>query len=228
MRKLSVLSIACALSLGACSDDPTEPVNGDVITLTQSQAVALVAKVESFGAQDATLRALSDTVDVVIKAGAQVRRIDVTSDLGNGSYWAVSLQMFAGTTSTFHVIAFDDPSNPTRFIILGGAVLGSASPVNSATGSIGTTGTTSLTGHLLTTSGTAVSAWHVSAGTASFVVHPTSQACPAFVGPGNCASLTMDATFNFTSSVPDHNGSATGQRTASGAAEGIPGVRLSP
>ena len=228
MTKHSVVSIALALSIVACSDDPTEPVNGDVITLTQGQAVALVAKVESFGAQDATLIGLSDTVDVVIKAGAQARRIDVTSDIGSGSYWAVSLQVVAGTTSTFHVVAFDDPSNPTRFIILGGAVLGSATPVNSASGAIGTNGTTSLTGHLLSTSGTAVSAWHVSGGTLSFVVHPTAQACPGFVGGGSCVSLTMDVAFNFTASVPDQNGPATGQRTGSGAAEGIPGVRLSP
>ena len=226
MKAVSMLSLALASSLVAFSDDPTEPPNDSVITLTQSQAVALIAKVESFGAQDASLAALSDTVDVVIKAGAQARRIDVESDIGNGPYWAVSLQMFAGTTSTFHVIAFDDPSNPTRFIILGGAVLGSTTPVNSASGQIGTNGTTSLTGHLLSTSGTAVSAWHVSGGTLSFVVDPTTQACPGFSGPGNCVSISTDATLNFTASVPE--GAATGQRTASGTAEGIPGVRLSP
>ena len=228
MTKRWLGSMALALSLGACSDDPTEPVNGDIITLTPSQAVALVAKVESFGAQDATLRALSDTVEVVIKAGAQARRIEVTSDIGNGPYWAVSLQMFAGTTSTFHVIAFDDPSSPTRFIILGGAVLGTSTPVNSASGSIGTNGTTSLTGHLLSASATPVSAWHVSAGSVSFVVHPTTQACPSFVGPGSCTSMDIDAVFNFSASIPDQNGGATGQRTAAGTGTGIPGVRLSP
>jgi hypothetical protein len=226
MKHLSIATIVFALSLGACSDDPTGVPGDDLITLTQSQAVALIAKVEAVGAEDATLAALSDTIDVVIKAGAQARRIDVTSDLGNGPYWAVSLQIFAGTTSTFHVLAFDDPSNPTRFLILGGAVLGSATPVTSASGSIGTNGTTSLTGHLISISGTAVSAWHVSGGSLSFVSHPTTQACPGFVGPGSCVSLTMDATFNFTASVPD--GSATGQRTATGTADGIPGIRLSP
>jgi hypothetical protein len=226
MKALSFASLALAFSLAACSDDPASPASGDLITLTSSQAVALVAKVESFGAQDASLGALSDTVDVVITAGAQARRIDVTSDIGNGPYWTVSLQMFAGTTSTFHVIAFDDPSNPSRFLILGGAVLGSSVPVTSASGSIGTNGTTSLTGHLLTVSGSGVSAWHVSGGSLSFDLHPTTQTCPGFTGSGNCVPITMDATFNFTASVPD--GSATGQRTASGSAQGIPGVRLSP
>lgn len=226
MKARTVASLALAFSLGACSDDPASPPSGDLITLTASQAAALIAKVESFGAQDASLAALSDTVDVVIKAGAQARQIDVSSDIGNGPYWAVSLQMFAGTSSTFHVIAFDDPSNPTRFIIVGGAVLGSATPVNSASGSIGTNGTTSLTGHLLSTSGSAVSAWHVSGGTVSFVVHPTTQACAGVSGPGSCVSITTDVALNFTASVAE--GAATSQRTATGSAEGIPGVRLSP
>jgi hypothetical protein len=226
MRVLSVASIALVLSLSACSNDPTGIPNDDVITLTQAQANALIAQVESFGQQDVTLAALSDTIDVVITAGAQARRIDVTSDIGNGPYWAVSLQIFAGTTSTFHVIAFDNPSNPTRFLILGGAVLGSATPVETASGSIGTNGTTSLTGHLLSVSGTGIAAWHVSDGSLSFDLHSTSQSCPGVSGPDDCVSITMDATFNFTGSVPE--GSATGQRTATGSADGIPGVRLSP
>ena len=228
MKKLHVAWIASAVVLSACSDDPAGPADGDVIILTQSQAVALIAKVESFGAQDASLAALSDTIDVVIKAGAQARRIDVTSDIGNGPYWAVSLQMFAGTTSTFHVIAFDEPSNPTKFIILGGAVLGSSTPVNTASGAIGTTGLVSLTGHLYSVSGTGIAAWHVSAGTSSLTAHPTTQACQGFAGPGNCVAITMDATFNFTASVPDQNGTATGQRVATGSVTQIPGVRLSP
>lgn len=226
MRRLSLMPLAFVLMLSACSDDPTEPVNGDVITLTQAQATALVTKVESFGAQDATLRALSDTIDVVIKAGAEARRIEVTSDIGNGPYWAVSLQVVAGTTSTFSVVAFDDPSNPTRFIILGGAVLGSSTPVNSASGSIGTNGTTSLTGHLLSQIDGTVFAWHVSGGSESFTVHPTTQSCPSFSGPGTCMPITVDVTFNFTASIGQSTISS--QRTGSGSGVGIPGVRLSP
>lgn len=226
MRKLWMGPVTLALALSACSDEPTEPVNEDVITLTQAQAVALVTKVESFGAQDATLRALSDTIDVVIRAGAQARRIEVTSDIGNGPYWAVSLSVVSGTTSTFSVVAFDDPSNPTRFIILGGAVLGSASVVNTASGSIGTTGTTSLTGHILMILDNSLFAWHVSGGSLSFTVHPTTQSCPSFVGPGTCVSITTDATFSFTASIG--TGTISSQRTASGTGVGIPGVRLSP
>lgn len=226
MKTLS--AIALALTLSACSEDPSGPTTGELITLTQSQAAAVIAKVEALGTVDASIAALSDTIDVVIKAGAQARRIDVTSDIGDGPYWAVSLQVFAGTTSTFHVMAFDEPSNPTRFIVLGGAVLGSSTPVNSASGSIGTSGSVSLTGHLYSVSGTDISAWHVGAGSSSLVAHPSTQACPGFVGPGTCVSITMDATFSFTSSVPDVNGSATGQRTATGSVSEIPGVRLSP
>ena len=91
--------------------------------------------------------------------------------------------------------------------------------------SIGTDGTTSRTGHMFSVSGSQVSAWHVNAGTATLTAHPTTQACPAFPGPGTCVSSTMDVAFNFSGSVAE--GAATGQRVASGAVTDIPGVRLS-
>lgn len=225
MRKLAALTVAFAFTLSACSNDPIAPTTGEVITLTAAQAAALVAKVESFGEEDASLAALSDTIDVVIKAGAQARQIDVTTDIGAGPYWAVALQMHGGTSTSFHVIAFNEPTNPTRFIILGGASLGSAQPVNSNSGNIGTDGNTSRTGHLYSVSGGQLSAWHVSGGTLSFTANSTSTSCPGFTGPGTCVALTMDAAFNFTTVVPGNG--TTGQRTASATVTAIPGVRLS-
>jgi hypothetical protein len=226
MRRIALASIALILASG-CSDDPDPagPSSGQTITLTASQAASLVARMESFGAGDPSIAALADTIDVVIKAGAEARRVDVTTDLGEGPYWAVSLQMFQGTTTTFHVVAFNDASNPTQFIILGGASLGSSSPVISMSGAIGTSGGESRTGHLYSVAGTEVSAWHASGGAVAFTAHPTSQACSNFPGPGSCVSSSMDATFSFTSTVPDQ--AATGQRTASGTLTALPGVRLS-
>ena len=224
MRRTALVTMALILAT-ACSDDPSGPSNGETITLSATQAASLMGRIEAIGVKDPSFAALADTIDVVIKAGAEARRIDVTTDLGAGPYWAVSLQMFHGTTTTFHVVAFDDASNPTRFIVLGGASLGSSSPVTSLSGAIGTNGSESLTGHLYSTSGTDVSAWHASGGSVSFTAHPTSQACSNFPGPGTCVSSTMDATFAFTNTVPDQ--SATGQRTASGTLTALPGVRLS-
>ena len=224
MRRTALATIVLIL-VTACSDDPAGPSNGETITLSASQAASLMAQIESIGANDPSVAALADTIDVVIKAGAAARRVDLTTDLGAGPYWAVSLQMFHGTTTTFHVVAFNDVSNPTRFIVLGGASLGSSTPVAGLSGPIGTNGSESLTGHLYSTSGTQVSAWHASGGSVSFTAHPTSQACSNFPGPGSCVSSTMDATFTFTNTVPE--APATGQRTASGTLTGLPGVRLS-
>jgi len=222
--KKSFAAFALLLTL-ACTDSPSGPTTGALITLTSAQAASLVARIEAAGAQDASIAALADTVDVVIKAGAQARQVDIATDLGDGPYWAVSLHRFGGSTTSFDVIAFNEPSNPTRFIIVAGVALGGSQPASSVSGSIGTDGTTSRTGHLFSVSGSQVSAWHVSAGTATLTAHPTTQACPAFPGPGSCVSSTMDVTFNFSGSVAE--GAATGQRVASGAVTDVPGVKLS-
>ena len=219
---------------GACSDDNgTDPGNGELVTLTSAQAAAIVARVEAFGAQDASLAALADTVDVVVKAGAEARRIAVTTDLGATEYRAVSLHLPSSlsspASSTFHVIAFDDPSNPTRFIILGGWAQGVGStPPTAVTGSLsGPTSSTSVTAHLFSVSGSQVSVWHATAGSSSLAANATGQACTGFTGPGTCVRSNVNATFAITGSVAGQGSAATGQRVASGDVSNIPGIRVS-
>ena len=233
MKKTSAILALC-VTLAACSDDdPAGPTTGDLITLTSAQAAALVAKVESFGSTDPSLAALSDTVDVVVKAGAQARRIDVTTDLGSGPYWAVSLHMpntvSSPASSTFHIIAFNEPTNPTRFIILGGwqQGVGSSAP-NTVSGSLsGPTSTTSVTAHLFSVSGTQVSAWHATDGTSYMTSGTTSGSCVGFTGPGTCTPASMDISFTISGSIAGSGTAATGERTAAGNVVGIPGIRLS-
>jgi hypothetical protein len=233
MNKFIALSAASSLALAGCSESKTGPTTGELITLTSAQAAALVGRMESFGANDPTLAALADTVDVVIKAGAQARMIDVTTDLGSGPFWAVSLHMpntiSSPASSTFHIIAFNEPNNPTQFIILGGWQQATgANPPNTVTGSLsGPTSTTSVTAHLFSVSGSAVSAWHATAGSSYMTSATTSGSCVGFTGPGTCAPATMDISFNISGSVAGAGTAATGQRTASGTVNGIPGIRLS-
>lgn len=234
MRHLPTAAIALLLVSAACGDDGTGPTTGELITLTSAQAAALVAQVEEFGAADPNLASLSDTVEVVIKAGAQARRIDVTTDLGSGPFWAVSLHMpstmSTPAASTFHVIAFNEPSSPTQFLIFGGWAQGAGStPPTAVTGSLsGPTATTSVTAHLFSVSGGQLSMWHATAGSSGLNSNGTQESCPGFAGPGTCTRATMDATFSITASVPDQNSAATGQRTATGSVADIPGIRISP
>lgn len=233
MKKLVATSTLCLVLAGCSTDDGTGPTTGDLITLTAAQAAALVSSVESFGALDPNLASLADTVDVILKAGAEAKRIDVTTDLGSGPFWAVSLHMpstmSSPASSTFHVIAFNEPNNPTQFIILGGWAQGSGStPPTTVNGSLsGPTSTTSVTAHLFSVSGSAVSVWHATSGGSVLTSSTTGQSCPGFTGPGTCVRGAMDVSFSITGTVAGAGSAATGQRTASGTVTGIPGIRLS-
>jgi hypothetical protein len=230
MKATSLASVTLALSLAACSDDPNGPPNGEVITLSAGQAAALVSRIESFGASDPTLQALADTIDVVIKAGAQARRVEITNSQGGSLFYAVSLHRTNAQSnpawSTFHIIAFDDPTTPTIFVILGGSAFatGSSTPPGSAAGPIGAGASNSLTGHLFAVSGNQVSSWNASGGTSSMTADATTQQCDGFAGPGTCVKSAMDASFTITASVAGNG--TTGARTWSGTITGAPGIQL--
>lgn len=234
----NVLALAGVVALLGCeSDEIVIPVTtGEVITLTQAQAATLVSRMQSFssGSTDPTLAALSDSARFVLKAGAEARQISVTTDLGAGPYWAVSIhrtRVGTGTSpqswSTFNVIAFNEPNDPTRFIVLGGFnQVSGTTPPTSVSGPIGGASNSSLTAHLFSVSGSQVSAWHASAGTSSLVATPSSETCAGFSASGmTCVKSTMTANFNITTTVPGNG--ATGSRTMSTAsAQTAPGIKL--
>jgi hypothetical protein len=228
MKGIRVIAAIIFLAgLQACSENPTPPVGGETITLTATQAAGLVSSVESFGSSDPTLASLADTVDEVLKAGAQAKRIEITTDLGANVFYAVSLHRASNNStspwSTFHIIGFDDASAPKHFIILGGYASGAAPP-NAVSGPIGGGSTTSLTAHLFSVSSGQLSRWHASAGSVSLTSMELLEQCVGAIGNG-CVRGTMDATFNITATVPGNG--TTGQRTASGSITAIPGIRLS-
>lgn len=224
-----------AAVMGCESDNTVVGVTtGQVIHLTNAQAAALVSHMGTISSKDPSLAALADSARFVLTAGAEARQIAVTTDLGDGPYWAVSMHRSrAGTGaspqswSTFHVIAFNEPNNPTRFIVLGGysSASGTTPPV-SVSGSIGSSASSSLTSHLFSVSGTQVSAWHASGGTVALTATPLAESCVGFTATGmTCLRSTMSATFNITSTVAGNG--TTGQRTASSSgAQTAPGVRL--
>ena len=232
----NVLALAGVVTLLGCeSDKIVIPVTtGEVINLTQAQAATLVSRMTSFSSTDASLAALGDSARFVLSAGAEARQINVTTDLGEGPYWAVSLHRSRVGTgaspqswSTFHVIAFNEPNNPTRFIVLGGFnQVSGTTPPTSVSGPIGAGAGGSLTAHLFSVSGTQVSAWHASGGTSSLNATPSLESCPGFSASGmTCLKSTMTANFNITTTVPGNG--TTGTRTMSTAsAQTAPGIRL--
>ena len=239
MRNFSkaLLVAASAALLGCESDENVVGVTtGESIKLTQAQASALVSYMTTLSttSNDPTLAALADSARFVLKAGAEAHQLAVTTDLGEGPYWAVSMQRtYAGTGaspqswSTFHVIAFNEPNNVSRFIVLGGFNMVSGStPPNSVSGSIGSSSTSSLTAHFFSTTGSQLSSWHANAGTMSMTATPTTEACAGFTATNmTCVKSSMSVAFNITGTVAGNN--TTGQRTGSVAsAQTAPGVRL--
>jgi hypothetical protein len=233
----AILILAALATLGCESNERVIGVTtGDVIHLTNAQAAALVSHMQSAStaSSDATLAALADSARFVLTAGAEARQIAVTTDLGDGPYWAVSMhRTHAGTGAspqswaTFHVIAFNEPNNATRFIVLGGfSAVSGTTPPTSVNGSIGSNATSSLTAHLFSVNGTQLSAWHASAGTVSLAATTGAGGCPGFSATGKtCITSSMAATFNITTTVAGNG--TTGQRTvASSGAQTAPGVRL--
>jgi hypothetical protein len=228
MKTLAVASLALFVTLVGCVDERPCDTNatglstcgsGGLITLTANQAAALVSRVESFGSSDPTLQALADTIGVVIRAGAEARVVSITNSQGGPLFYAVSLHRTNAQSnppsSTYHIIAFDDPTNPTMFVILGGFNTGSGStPPNTVSGPIGATTAGSLTGHLFSISGNQLSSWHASGGTSYMTAGATTQVCAG----------TMDASFTITASVAGNG--TTGTRTWSGDVTSVPGIRL--
>lgn len=232
----NVLALAGVVVLLGCeSDEIVTPVTtGEVITLTQAQAATLVSRMTSFSSTNANLAALGDSARFVLTAGAEARQINVTTDLGGGPYWAVSLHRSRTGTgaspqswSTFHVIAFNEPNDPTRFIVLGGFnQVSGATPPTSVSGSIGGAANSSLTAHLFSVSGSQVSAWHASAGTSSLAATPSVETCPGFSASGmTCVKSAMTANFNITTTVPG-NGAAGARTMSTASAQTAPGIRL--
>ena len=223
MRTKVVLAGLSLVAAMGCSEEPTGPT-AEVISLTAAQAAGVVSQVAAFGSSDPLLAALADTIESVVNAGAEARRIQVTTDLGSETFYALSLHRTiassSSTSSTFHVIAFDDPSNPHHFIILGG----SASPsLSSVSGPIGAGATSSLTAHLFSLSGSVLSSWHASTGNVTLTWMESLQQC-AGNAPPNCIRGSMDAQFAITGTVPGNG--TTGTRSASGTITGAPGIRL--
>jgi hypothetical protein len=172
---------------------------------------------------------LADSANLVLKSGAEADVISLTTDLGAGPFYAVGLQrgvqVSFSTYSTFDLIVFNDPSDPTDFIIVDGFITGTGTPPTSVTGAFGG----AVNGHLFHVAGNAVTAWRAQAGTATLSIGALGDACTGFVSDAavTCALSTLTAEFNIDSAVQDSGPQTSGPRSASLAATTVAGILLS-
>lgn len=216
--------IPVMLLVAACSES-TPPLAGGSVQLTASQVSTLDARIGQIVAGNSDLGWLSDSANLVLKEGTVLDTVHVSTDLGGGPFYGVGLSraITTATTSsaTYHAILFNDPSNPTRFIIVNG--FSSTATGQGVTSSFGA----NVVGHLYVIDGSAVTHWRAAQGVASLNAGSNGGTCPSFVASSivTCEVAPLTASFNISSSVRE-SGPGTGTRQADASAIILPGIRL--
>jgi hypothetical protein len=228
-ERVSVGLVVGSLFAIGCGSDSTAP-HGPAVTLTAAQATVLMARITELAPVHPELAWLADSANLVLKSGAEADVISLTTDLGAGPFYAVGLQrgveVSAIAFSTFDLIVFNDPSNPTDFIIVDGFMSGTGTPPTSVTGSFGG----AVNGHLFHVAGNTVTAWRAQTGTATLSTGSIGNPCTGFasdVATITCAQSALTAEFNIDSAVQDSGGQTSGTRSASLAATTVAGILLS-
>jgi hypothetical protein len=228
-----VVSIVASIFLAACGDPISPVAGGPSIKLSAQQAATVTSRITQLAPVHPELAWLGDSISLVIKTGVEVDSVDLATDLGAGPFYAIALQRAITTsinaTATFDVILFNNPSNPTDFIIADGwSQLPVRTPPTSVSGAFGAQLTNSgVTAHLFHVAGGAVTAWRAATGTAAFTSGAEGGACPSFTATSGvtCSTTGLHASFVIGSATHD-NGSSADSRSASLVAVDVPGILL--
>jgi len=230
------LALPCCVSaLVACGgSDSTAPNNsGDVLELTTKQIGALDSTgqvITQANPGNPNLKALVDSTLLVLTAGVQAKRLDLSTNLTSKPLYFVGVHRAVsgvnGAFSTWTLVGMDDPARLTSLVEVSGfaAALNGGAP-SSVSGTVGD-GSGVVNGLLLEVgSGGAVTEWRAASGTASFVSDAPGAACPNFTPTANitCRLETMHVHFTMNAT----NGSGAGARQAAMATDvAVPAMRL--
>lgn len=234
LSQLVVAGLAFVAVVACGGGETTEPETPpDALTLTQKQVGALDSTgnvITQANPGNGTLKSLVDSTLLILTAGVEARRLDVTTNLTNKPLYFVGVHRAVtragGSFSTWTIVGMDDPEKLTSLVeVAGFAQTNDATPPESVNGTIGD-GTGIVNGTLLTVAtGGAVTDWRANAGTVSFSSTPSTTACPNFTPTGNmvCTLETMRVRFTMTAPGSGSNGA----RSASVATEvDVPAMRL--
>ena len=215
MKSITIaLAIAAVIGPLTSCERGTAPAPASIV-LTQDEASLLVSRVAAAAQLHSEIAWLADSVNLVIAAGAEADRLDVTTDLAPGPFYAVGLQRAFPNApspfSTFHLIAFNDPSNPTDFIIIGGYHQGApgSAPPQSASGTFSSPNpVVTVTGHLFHFGEALLSEWRASTGSALLQTGTVGDACASLPVPSGvtCTRATLGALFNIDVAFHDAGG----------------------
>lgn len=230
---IGVVSSALVACSGGGSTEPDPPPS--VLELTTRQVGALDSTGQAItraNPGNGTLKSLVDSTLLVLTAGVQAKRLDVTTNLTTKPLYFVGVHRAvsrAGSSfSTWTLVGMDDPEKLSSLVEVSGfSQSATATPPTTLSGTIGD-GTGLVNGLLLAVgTGGAVTEWRPTSGTASFSSSAPGAPCPNFTATGNITCTLETLRVRFTVSAPNGTG-GSGARAASIAAEvDVPAMRLS-
>jgi hypothetical protein len=221
----------------ACSggDTPIDPIpSGDILQLTAAHIASLDSSAQAISHANPgnpDLQSLVDSTLLVLTAGIDAKRIDVSTNLTTSPLYFVgihrSVSRAQGSFSTWTLVALDNPSHLASLIEVSGFAehSGSTAPT-SVSGTIGD-GTGSVNALMLQVgTGGAVTSWYAASGTASFSSGPAGAACPGFTPTPvvTCALEMMRV--RFTAVAPSGTGGIGGRQAAVITDVDVPTMRL--
>jgi len=232
------LSVAVSVAFASCggSDSSGPEPTPDVLRLTTKDVGALDSTgrvITQANPGNPTLKSLVDSTLLVLTAGVEAKRLDVTTNLTTKPLYFVgvhrAVSRASGSYSTWTLVGMDDPSKLTSLIEVSGfAQSTTASAPTSVSGTIGD-GTGLVNGLLLAVGdGGSVTEWRAATGPVSFSSSAPGTPCPNFTSSGpvtiTCTLETIHA--RFTMSAPNGS-SGSGARSATVTTEvDVPTMRL--
>ena len=225
------VALATAVLATACLESSvTDPPRIATIQLTAAQAQAIQSSMQAIAVSTPELASLADSTNLVIKSGAIVDSAALDVSFGGEPYYGVALQRAVAQPtnpfSTFTIIYFNNPSSPTRMVIVSVYARGTAGPPEGAFANISTpTAVLTANVHFYVIDGSAVTHWRATSGAIQLGNGLPGGPCADYDGPGSCekADLLIGATV--TASVRE-SGSAPGSPTLSIVNGFIRGIRL--
>jgi hypothetical protein len=194
----AALGIALAVIASGCLEPSVSTPRVVVsIQLTAAQAAAINNEIKAIAVSTPEIAGLGDSASLVLKTGAVVDSAAIDVSFGGGPYYAVSLQRAVSQSlnsfSTFDVIYFNNPSNPTRFVIVSVFAQGQGGPPDGAVANLGTrTSVLIASVHFYAIDGQAVTHWKATAGSLVLGNGLSGGACPDVNTPNNVTCERAD------------------------------------
>ena len=221
---LAVLSTACLES------SVTDPPHVATVQLTAAQAAAINSGLHTIGVNTPELAGLADSLNLIIKTGVVVDSAVIDVTFGGEPYYAVLLQRSVSQQpnpfTTFSVVYFNNPSSPTRFVILSVYARGSVGPPDGAFINLATP-TSVLSGyvHFYQIDGSAVTHWRSTAGSMEIGNGLPGGACAGFDGNVQCETADLLIGGNVTATTRE-SGTVSGSPTLSITNGFVRGIKL--